>query len=649
MLAAQNQTNIRGAEFCAQKKSTRTNTLKQVGSSNEVIPHTYDVLNYQLNLNIFSCFFSPYPHSFKATNVITFRVDSSLNSINLNALNSSLLIDSVRMAGISFTHAGDMLSVQLDRTYNPGETVSVKVCYHHKNVTDQSFYVQGGMIFTDAEPEGARGWFPCWDKPSDKATLDLTVKVPSSARLGSNGILADSVLAGDTLTYHWVSNQNVATYLVVMSGKIDYKLNIVYWHKLSNPGDSIPIRFYFNAGEEPEYIQSIIGDMTTYFSQKFCEHPFDKNGFATLNGLFSWGGMENQTLTSLCPGCWYESLIAHEFAHQWFGDMITCATWADIWLNEGFATFSEALWLEATGGYPAYKNDIQSYANSYLYGNPGWAISDSSWANITPENTVLFNYAVTYCKGACVLHELRYVLGDSLFFEILSTYAADTNLKYKSATISDFISIVNSISGSDYTWFFDQWIFKPNHPVYQNTYNFEDLGNGDWKVNYFMKQVQSDPDFFKMPVEVKIRFIDNTDTLIRVMNDVNYQQFSWTFGKRPVFFKFDPNDQIVLKQGSTVVGIGDLTSHSSGAHLSQNIPNPASGLARFTYELDYPMYINLVLLDMMGKTLAVVKEGALPAGRYNAEIDCSQFAPGVYFYRLKADKTTITKKLIITN
>ena len=112
-------------------------------------------------------------------------------------------------------------------------------------------------------------------------------------------------MTGDTIYYHWVSRDPVSTYLTVLTGKVNYNLNIVYWHKLSNPADSIPIRFYFNAGENPTSMQNIIGDMTTYYSQRFGEHGFEKNGFTTAPASgFTWGGMENQTLTTLCADCW---------------------------------------------------------------------------------------------------------------------------------------------------------------------------------------------------------------------------------------------------------------------------------------------------------------------------------------------------------
>ena len=361
-LVQSQETRESGAYYCSQKKSAMSqesfSALKETQTLGPT--HTYDVLSYTMNLNIYNSFFSPYPKNFAAKTIILIKVDSTLNFIKLNADTGSLK-DRFSKTGGGFIYKSRQCTYrQLNQIYNPGEQLQVKVCYRHNNISDGAFNASGGHVFTDAEPEGARHWFPCWDKPSDKALLDLTVKVPIAAKCGSNGALVDSIINGDTLTYHWASAQPLATYLMVITARLNYNLDIVYWHKLSNPADSIPLRFYYNAGENPYYIESILPDMTTYYSQNFIEHPFQKNGFATLNSDFAWGGMENQTLTSLCPNCWVEYLVAHEYAHQWFGDMITCATWADIWLNEGFATWMEAFWDERTGGYSGYQGEIQN-------------------------------------------------------------------------------------------------------------------------------------------------------------------------------------------------------------------------------------------------------------------------------------------------
>lgn len=541
-----------GAEYCSENKMLSGKLLNPVEITAD-IKHSYNVLNYELNLNLYNCYISPYLKSFSGYEVLTFSVDSTLNFIKMNAINSSLTIDSVSMAGVSFTHTGDILKINLDQTYNVGDTVMVKIYYRHNNVSDDAWYVSNGFGFTDCEPEGARKWFPCWDKPSDKATTDLTVKVPSTVKFGSNGLLVDSIQTADTIYYHWVSDVPVATYLTVMTGKVNYNLDIVYWHKISNPNDSIPIRFYWNSGENTgdlHYIENIIKEMTTAYSELFGEHPFKKNGFATLNSQFVWGGMENQTLTSLCPGCWSEWLVSHEFGHQWFGDMITCATWADIWLNEGFATYMEALWDEHQYGYTYYKNDIDGDANGYFSGNPGWPIYNPDWIINTPPTGTLFNTAITYDKGACVLHMLRYMLGDSLFFQGMRHYATDPALKYKSAVTTDFAADMSAIAGQDLTWFFDEWVMQPNHPIYANQYWLDNIGSGQWQVGFIAKQTQTNTPFHKMPIEIKVHFSTGSDTLIRVMNDVNNQMYVYNFTRQPLSVAFDPSNNIVLKVAS---------------------------------------------------------------------------------------------------
>ncbi len=547
-LYSQNFQNKKAAEICSFKKQ---NSKILLDKSPNTPRHSFDVLNYEMNFDIYNCFISPYPKSYTSSEIITFKVDSTLNTIKLNAMNMSLVIDSVRMAGASFTHLSDILTITLDATYNAGDTVSAKIYFHHKNIADDAMFVRNGMVFVDCEPERARYWWPCWDRPSDKALLDITFRVPTTVTLGSNGRLQDSTAIGNALYYHWISRDPISTYLVTFAGKVNYQLDIVNWVSPTT-GLTTPIRFYYNEGEDPSYAESIIGEMTTYFSETFCEHPFEKNGFATLNQDFQWGGMENQTLTTLCPNCWGESLVAHEFAHQWFGDMITCATWADIWINEGWATFSEALWKEHTGGYANYKQEIDDDASAYMYSNPGWPISDSAWLATTPDLNTLFNYSITYAKGACVLHLLRYVLGDAAFFNVIHQYAADTqNFKYGNATIMDFAAKVNEVTGENYDWFFEQWIFQPNHPKYTNKYMIVDQGNGNWAVRLLVRQSQTDAGFFKMPVEVKINFADGTNSIVNLTNDKNRQVFTLYFTKQPQTLQFDPNNQIVLKTAST--------------------------------------------------------------------------------------------------
>jgi aminopeptidase N len=650
---AQDFNGITGAQICSQYKSSRTSLINPFDVSPNTPRHSYDVQNYKLNLDIYNCF-KTVVKNFTGTNIITFRVDSTLNSIQLNAVYTSLGIDSVRLisgTNLAFTHNSttNLITITLDRAYNPNEVVNVFIKYHHNNVSDNAFYVNSsGFVYTDCEPEGARNWFPCWDKPSDKATFDITVKVPSNVKIGSNGRLADSTASADTIWYHWVSRDPLSTYLAVLTGKTGYNLDIVWWHKISNPNDSIPIRLYYSTGENIAPTKNAILDMTTYYSQMFGEHPFEKNGFAAVSTY--GGGMENQTLTTIYNG-WSSvtSLISHEYGHQWFGDMITCGTWADVWLNEGFATYLEALYFEHISGYSAYKNNIVSNASSYMSGNPGWAIYNPSWAITTPPTGTLFNGPITYYKGSCVLHMLRYTLGDSVFFAAFKAYATDTtNFKLKNAVTDDFTAKMGSVAGQDLNWFMDEWVKQPNHPAYQNTYGITNLGGGNWRVNFIAYQTLSNTVFHKMPIVLKFSFTTGSDSSIRVMNDVNSQSFQFNFNRQPTALVFDPNNDIVIKTATLTLGINNISNIIPDKFsLFQNYPNPFNPVTKINFDLPNNSLVVLKIYDILGKEVKTLVNEKLNAGSYSVDWNALDFPSGVYIYRITAGNNIDTRKMLL--
>lgn len=638
MLGAQNVSNHSGAFQCHQAKINR---FKPGKSYSAPLPKIANALKYNIHTNLYHCFLPPYPNNFDARLEATFLTLIPTDSLQLNAENTSLVIESVGLDASSFTHVGNILTLHLNQVFQPGDTIHLAIDYEHLNVTDHAFYASNGHVFTDCEPEGARKWFPCYDSPDDKALFELTAGTTANVKLGSNGILADSAMVGDTLYYHWVSNDKVATYIMVLSAYNNYLLDILYWPRTSNPADSVQLRFYYQPGENPQEVEEVIMGAIEYFSKIFCDHPFPKNGFATVGSEFTWGGMENQTLTSLCPNCWSEYLAVHEFAHQWFGDMITCKTWADIWLNEGFATYSESLWAEHAYGYDAYKQDVINNANYYLSNNPGWAISNPDWAINTPSANVLFNYAITYTKGASIHHMLRYTIGDSLYFEVLNQYAHQPNLIYESAEIQDFIDVVNSVTGDDYTWFFEQWLYQPNHPVYNNVYWIEQLPDQRWRLTFTANQIQNDPPYFKMPIELRIIGQNGLDTNLRVMNTENNQSFVFESSNKITKLFFDFNNNIVLKQGSTIVG--EQQPEYNAIVLDAKVVNQSLHTTILT--ANRATSRQLKLFDITGKTVADFSSFIQNDGTYDLNI--KGIKPGLYILKLHADQTGISKKIII--
>ena len=638
-----------GALYCSQKRMHKAvRTLD--GRSPNTPKHTFDILKYTMHIGLMDNFTDPYPHSYSAGLIVRFRVDTALNSIMLNAVNSSLQIDGVAMAGTSFTHENDTLEIMLDKTYQPGDTVEISIDYQHMDVEDHAFYAGKDYVFTDCEPQRARFWFPCWDAPSDKAALELWAAVPADVLLGSNGTLVDSVFSGDTLTYHWRSDHPIATYLMVMVAKKDYKLDIYNW---TRPSDSvqIPFRYYYstnNTGAVKAMADTAM-HVCDWFSAGYGEYPFTKNGFAAAGPEFPWGGMEDQTLTLICKGCWFESLIVHEFAHQWFGDLISPGTWADLWLNEGFATWSEAFWYESYGGYIKYKGSIDHDAGYYLEHNPGWPIYNPEWAVRTPAMDTMFNGAITYAKAACILHQFRYIVGDSLFFKAIHNYATDTvNFKHKNTTTKDFIDKMSEETGQDMNWYFDPWLTQPNHPVYRNFYGFQKLSDNLWKVKFTATQVQENAPFFPMKLNIYLVFDDLSDTTLYFLNLKNDEDFSWEFNKEPRFLEFDATDQIVLKKAELILSNEEKPENRKIPTLII-APNPARNTATLNFYLPKPANISIQLTDITGQKIRTILETHKDQGINTLKIRTTDMKTGIYLVILETPENRIVKKMVIRN
>lgn len=633
--------------ICSKSRLTGYNTAYDPGLSSG---HSYDAIKYKIYLDLYNCFITPFPKSYTGNIILIFKADSSLNTIKLHANNTALTIDSVKYCGSGFMHSGNILYINLYRRINPGQTDSVKIYFRRNNITDFSFYNYSGRIYTFLQPEGARMLFPCWDRLNDKAKFEFRSKVPLNVKIGSNGLLKDSLLSGDTAYYRWVTGDQMAVYLFTINAQVNYRYDLSYYSKLSNPNDSIPVMLFYNPINPPTAaFKQSLRSITDYFSQIFTDYPFEKIGFANS---YPDGNvhMEHQTLTLMNSAWTAGGIIPHEHGHQWFGDYITCKTLADFWLNEGFATYLEALWGEYSIGQNNYYYQVNAFNHNYQQGNAvmSFPIYNESWIEHTPPYDSLFNYAIIYAKSACVIHTLRKTIGDTLFFRTLKSFMNDTNFAYKSATTSDFKLKVNFITGSDYTWFFDQWLKQPNHPKYVNTMNIADSGAGGWKLYFTINQVQTNSGFYRMPVKLKINYSNNTDSFAVVNNTFNNQTFIFTSARRPVGIIFDYDTSILPKEANSVIGINNTNENIPLKFaLAQNYPNPFNAGTIIKYSLPSETNVRLIIYDLTGKQVSVPINLKQAAGEYSYSLDAARLASGIYFYKLEAGVNSLIKKMII--
>ncbi len=477
----------------------------------------------------------------------------SLSFIELDLLDN-MNVDSVMKDGsaLSFTHSNDLINVILDNTYDSSETFEVTV-YYNGHPTEGGFQAfefgthSGYPVATTlSEPYFARSWWPCKDYPHDKAdSVDIIITHRDDFVCASNGLVQSIVDNGDgTKTTHWKHNYPITTYLVAI-GVTNYS-EFREWY-VSESNDSMPVDFYVYPEKYSQAVSSfpVTVDMIDTLSAIYGEYPFVGEKYGMLH--FDWGGaMEHQTNTSISSNAYYESIIVHELGHQWWGDMITCENFNEIWMNEGFATYTEALWFEATQGetfYHDYMDDMAYYSGGTI------------WCQDTTSVWSIFSSRV-YDKGAWVLHMLRNWVGDSTFFEILTTYYDDPRYKWKTINTEQFRDLCIDVSGdSRLMEFFEDWIFGEYYPQYKYSYIYEEYQPGDYIIYLHVRQTQTSlPQVFDMPIDLKF-FDGSVYHDVRIYNDQREQDYILyldDLAGDPYIIRFDEDNWILRSASSEV-------------------------------------------------------------------------------------------------
>lgn len=621
-------------------------------------PQPFDMLHYRLDLRI-----AMTSDSLAGRCSMTMRLKENVDTLVLHAV--GLALDTLRVDGVVRQTVTDStretFTILLGNTRTAGETLRVVIDYrrlqgYRRQSSRQGYYffrdsigLPANLGYTFSEPSDARFWFPCYDEPWEKATAEFHLSVPSGYVAASNGRLTGTTNNGDgTVTWHWEQHQPIATYLMCLTIS-RFAVSTIPYVRLS--GDTIPLQYY--AWNAPPFVDSAwtasflptIAQLMSAYEARFGAYPFDKYGMTAIVP-FSYLGMEHQTLTTM--NRYFATSIrvaSHELAHQWWGDDVTCGTWRDIWLNEGFATYGEALWREHVGGRDSLKKYMHDTLATFQFVSWQGAVYDPVGQGFN-----LFDQVV-YTKAAWVLHTLRGVVGDSAFFRILRAYR--NAYQGRSATTDDLNAVVDSVVGTDMGWFFDQWIYGRGWPKYGSRFAW----GGD-TLRLTIRQ-QQDPTWptFRMPMRVRAYHgAQHTDFL--VWDSLRAQTFVLPLAAPPDSVVLDP-DGWILKQVVAFTDVTETGAQPTEFRLYQNYPNPfyaggdgafgRSSTTNIRFEVRDSRFVSLRVYDVLGREVARLVHEALSPGEYTVRFDGSGLASGVYYYRLHLVGTNLiqTKAMLL--
>ncbi len=619
----------------------RAEALYKISNSKYPGDENIDVKYYELNLEI-----KPSQKLLLGSVKIAFIITKSgVDNISLD-FDDNMHVDSVT-ANFNIDeslHNFDKIFINKTEPFDTGKKYEVVVSYHGTPVRTGF----GGFVFdyhngipwvwTLSEPFASSTWWVCNDNPSDKAdSAKIIITVPQDIFPVSNGkLISDELIKLGRRTVTWKTNYPISNYLISITA---YDFDVIREYIELNATDTLEFSNYVLDSTVINYTPYIemTKDILQYFSNIFGEYPFAKEKYGHVEFGYG-GGMEHQTITSL--GSWGEGIIAHELAHQWFGDKITCANWHEIWLNEGFAQYSESLYREHISGFEAYLDRIKNDMNRAL------SAQGSVYAEDISGIPSIFDLSRTYSKGAVVLHMLRGVVGDSTFFNILKSYATNPKLSYSSATTEDFKNIAESVYGNDLDWFFNEWIYGTKFPDYDYSYNLSYKGGKTIaSVRVIQYPVGENKNLFVMPVQ--LRFTDgNRDTVVTAMIDKELNEFEYVFDFKVNEMIFDPNDYVLKRSGE----IPWENNSNENFVLRQNYPNPFDERTAITFYLGRQSKIKLEVFNSLGQKIYSLADEELSPGFYIKYFDVNKLktklSSGVFIYRLIANGMTFAKKMV---
>ena len=592
----------------------------------------YDVKSYELSLSVSN-----------ENTLIDGRAEilvEALRSLDtlVFELQDALTVSRVEFRGdpLGFEHKEGAIYMVLGRSFQEGELIRVGIDYGGDAGQDRGFFAgvsskndykyNFDVTYTLSEPMNASDWFPVKQVLEDKIdSLIFHISCEKPLMAGSNGVLAEVKEEKQTRTFTWITRYPMAYYLVSFA-VAEYR-DFSFKTALPGGGDSLLVQnFIYDSDEVFSYWEEEIrmtGPLISTFSELLCEYPFAKEKYGHCMAPMG-GGMEHQTMTTLQSFNFF--LVAHELAHQWFGDHITCGNWQDIWINEGFASYLEYIAAQELLG--------QASADEWMENAMAIALGKTSGSVYVPEDQVedsyrLFDNGLSYKKGAILLHMIRFILDDdALFFRVLQSYLE----QYGSGNAlgADFLAVLEAESAMDFSAFFQQWYYGEGFPRFGIYWNQK----GD-SLKIRSEQTTSASEvtpFFQLPFELEILMADGRTERIRLMQNKNIEEYTVPVVGRITDLIFDP-DKHLLKTASVIQELPVNKAYRLG-------PNPVSAELFIQFPNAGP-FDELRITNMAGQDVLVLKDIENPIS-----LDLSKLTDGSYLLEISNSRGIFQEQIV---
>jgi aminopeptidase N len=585
----------------------------------------YDVTYHKLEFTI-----DPAVYFITGKVTTTFKALSDMTTVTFD-LTNELTVTSVKSGVTNLTfvqNSSNELVITLPATLTTGNSTSVEINYSGQPASGEDAFTQSThsgspIIWTLSEPFGARDWWPCKQDLNDKIdSIDVYITAPSQCVSVSNGVQMNATTSGLNKTTHFKHNYPIPAYLVAIAVS-NYQ---IFTQTAGTAPNTFPIVNYIY----PENYNSSVNllaqtlPIMDFFESTFETYPFSNEKYGHAQCGFG-GGMEHTTVSFM--GNFSRGLIAHELAHQWFGNKITCGTWKDIWLNEGFATYLSAMVIEHLDGATAFVNHKSSLINN-ITSNPSGNLylTDVQATNVSR----IFSSRLSYNKGAMVLEMLRFKMGDTAFFQALKNYLADGDLAFGYAITTDLKEHLETVYGESLTEFFNDWIYNQGYPTYDIT--AQNWGSG--QVRFVVNQTQSDASvsYFEMPVPVRIFGANGEQQDFILENTSNGQVFLENITFPIIGVEFDPNKHLISRNSTTNLS-NDVFVVDKSIVL---YPNPTNNVLYIQKPVSVDVQ-NVTLFNALGQ---MIQES------FSTEINVQSLPKGIYGVVIKTSEGTFHKKII---